>query len=127
MEEEPQGFEVLRRLREGSRIPVLMLTARGDDVDRIVGLEMGADDYVAKPFSQRELLARIRAVLRRAAPAPSGTFLDGDLSADWDRHLVSVSGEPVDLTDPMWFKIGINYYLKPGDDVADASDLTTLR
>ncbi|MEO7143603.1 MAG: response regulator, partial [Bryobacteraceae bacterium] len=66
------GFEILRRLREKSRIPVLMLTARGEDVDRIVGLDLGADDYLAKPFNPRELSARIRAILRRAATIPSG-------------------------------------------------------
>src|SRR5436305_13370362 len=59
------GFDVLRRIRDGSRIPVLLLTARGEDVDRIVGLEIGADDYFPKPFNPRELVARIRAVLRR--------------------------------------------------------------
>ena len=63
---ELSGFEVLRRIRAASRVPVIMLTARGEEVDRIVGLEMGADDYLAKPFSPRELVARIRAVLRRA-------------------------------------------------------------
>ncbi len=66
------GFEVLRRLRERSRVPVLMLTARGEEVDRIVGLEMGADDYLPKPFNPRELVARIRAVQRRAGGAPGG-------------------------------------------------------
>ena len=62
---ELSGFEVLRRIRATSRMPVIMLTARGEEVDRVVGLEMGADDYLAKPFSPRELVARIRAVLRR--------------------------------------------------------------
>mgnify|MGYP002353843687 CR=1 FL=1 len=64
------GFDLLRKIREASRIPVIMLTARGDDVDRIVGLEMGADDYLAKPFNPRELVARIRAVQRRTASSP---------------------------------------------------------
>ena len=63
------GLEVCRRLRQSSGVPVIMLTARGDEADRVVGLELGADDYVAKPFSPRELLARLRAVLRRAQPA----------------------------------------------------------
>ncbi len=62
------GFEVLKRLRQRSQVPVIMLTARGDDVDRIVGLEIGADDYVPKPVNPRELVARIRAVLRRTDP-----------------------------------------------------------
>ena len=66
------GFEILRRLREKSRVPVLMLTARGEDVDRIVGLELGADDYLPKPFNPRELAARIRAILRRYEPRAAG-------------------------------------------------------
>src|SRR5438270_2505800 len=82
------GFEVLRRIRSSSRIPVLMLTARGDDVDRIVGLEIGADDYLPKPFNPRELAARIRAILRRARPeetaesAPRKTLSVGDVEID---------------------------------------------
>ncbi|MGN6150447.1 MAG: response regulator, partial [Lysobacteraceae bacterium] len=65
------GLDVLRILREGSRVPVLMLTARGDDIDRILGLELGADDYLPKPFNPRELAARIRAILRRYEPRPA--------------------------------------------------------
>src|SRR6476620_11510283 len=70
------GFEVLRRLRDKSKIPVLLLTARGEDVDRIVGLEIGADDYLPKPFNPRELVARIRAVLRRSLPGKDGKVSD---------------------------------------------------
>lgn len=95
------GLEICRILKQDEEtrgIAIVMLTVRSDETDMVLGLEMGADDYVAKPFSQRELLARIRAVLRRAAPPPSGTLRSGDLSADWERHLVAVSGEPVDLT-----------------------------
>src|SRR5438132_1442698 len=66
------GFEVLRRIRTQSRVPVLMLTARGDDVDRIVGLELGADDYVAKPCTPRELVARLRGIMRRVRAQPEG-------------------------------------------------------
>ena len=66
------GLDVCRRIRETSRVPIIMLTARGDEADRVVGLELGADDYVPKPFSPRELLARLRAVLRRAQPAATG-------------------------------------------------------
>src|SRR2546430_14860097 len=79
---ELSGFEVLRRIRAGSRVPVIMLTARGEEVDRVVGLEMGADDYLAKPFSPRELVARVRAVLRRMAAdgqLPSGILSWGPL------------------------------------------------
>ena len=64
------GLSICRRLRAASRVPVIMLTAKGEDIDRIVGLEMGADDYLPKPFNPRELVARIRAILRRAEPAP---------------------------------------------------------
>jgi len=97
------GLDVLRKLRARSRVPVLILTARGDDVDRIVGLEIGADDYLAKPFNPRELLARIRAILRRVQPSPAGTSLPeritiGDVELDGAARVVRRSGEAVDLT-----------------------------
>jgi DNA-binding response OmpR family regulator len=98
------GFETCRRIRsapELSAIPVLMLTARGDDVDKVVGLELGADDYLAKPFNPRELLARIRAVLRRTASAPSPgrpRFRSGTLEIDFDAREVTVQGRRVVLT-----------------------------
>ncbi len=89
------GFEVCRRLRTVSNVPVIFLTARAEEVDRIVGLEIGADDYVAKPFSPRELVARVRAILRRleAAPAPAPLF-----QVDEDALLVRFKGEALDLT-----------------------------
>jgi DNA-binding response OmpR family regulator len=98
------GFEVLRRLRGTSRVPVLLLTARGEDVDRIVGLEIGADDYLPKPFNPRELVARIRAVLRRTREAkPAGSAVPeivrvGDIELDPATRVVRRSGKPVDLT-----------------------------
>ncbi len=93
------GLETLRKLREKSRIPVIMLTARGDESDRVVGLELGADDYVAKPFSPRELLARIRAVLRRARPdATSERLSAGGVVVDVGARSVEVDGELVELT-----------------------------
>jgi two-component system response regulator CpxR len=93
------GFEVLRRLRATSRVPVLMLTARGEEIDRVVGLEMGADDYLAKPFSPRELVARIRAVLRRMADAPAGGLLSfGALRLDARAHRAQVDGADLELT-----------------------------
>jgi DNA-binding response OmpR family regulator len=96
------GLEVCRRIRaapEWSTLPVLMLTARGEDVDKIVGLELGADDYLAKPFNPRELLARIRAVLRRGVAPPGGTrFVAGGLVVDFDARDVTVSGRRVILT-----------------------------
>jgi two-component system phosphate regulon response regulator OmpR len=95
------GFEVCRRIRAGSDVPVLMLTARGQDEDRIVGLEIGADDYLPKPFNPRELLARLRAVLRRRTPAgargvPPLRF--GRLEIDRDARLVRVDGAERTLT-----------------------------
>ncbi len=96
------GFDVLRQLRQGGvQSPVLMLTARGDDVDRIVGLEMGADDYLPKPFNPRELLARIKAILRRAretVPEEASELTVGPLSAHLKRREVSVNGDALKLT-----------------------------
>jgi len=102
------GFEVLRRIREAkdatARIPVLMLTARGEDVDRIVGLELGADDYLPKPFNPRELVARIRAILRRAkpelddAPATRERLRVGDVELDAAARLARRGGQALELT-----------------------------
>jgi DNA-binding response OmpR family regulator len=97
------GFEVLRRIRTASRIPVLMLTARGEDVDRIVGLEIGADDYLPKPFNPRELVARIRAVLRRVETDPqphadAGRLIVGDIELVPGTRTVQCAGQKVDLT-----------------------------
>jgi DNA-binding response OmpR family regulator len=98
------GFDVCRTLRARSRVPVLMLTARGDPADRIVGLELGADDYLPKPFEPRELLARVRALLRRASPAPAGgaeareVLRFGRLEIDRDAREVRVDGERRALT-----------------------------
>jgi two-component system response regulator CpxR len=94
------GFDVLRRIRQQSRTPVLMLTARGDTLDRIRGLEMGADDYLPKPFDPAELAARIRAILRRSAPqepAPAAIAI-GDVEIDGGTRTVRRRGAPVDLT-----------------------------
>jgi two-component system response regulator CpxR len=98
------GFEVLRRIRATSKLPVLLLTARGEDVDRIVGLEIGADDYLPKPFNPRELVARIRAILRRtrsdgkpAPPAPEIVRV-GEVELDPATRSVTRDGKPVDLT-----------------------------
>jgi len=96
------GFDVLRRIRDGSRLPVLLLTARGEDVDRIVGLEIGADDYLPKPFNPRELVARIRAILRRTrargeAPVPE-VLRVGDVELDPATRTVLHRGKPVELT-----------------------------
>ena len=95
------GFDVLRRIRNSSRIPVLLLTARGEDVDRIVGLEIGADDYLPKPFNPRELVARIRAVLRRTKTAegsPGDTLRVGGIELNPATRTVLQDGKRVDLT-----------------------------
>ncbi len=94
------GNEVCRRLRQRSDVPIIMLTAKDSEVDKVVGLELGADDYVTKPFSSRELVARIRAVLRRRSGledlAPS-TLQVGPVRMDVERHVVTVNGDPVSM------------------------------
>ena len=99
---ELDGLEVCRRLRRDpatASIPVIILTAKGDEVDRVVGLEIGADDYVTKPFSPKELVARVRALLRRARPeAASGVMSVGSLTVDFGKYTVRVDGATVSLT-----------------------------
>ena len=99
---EHDGWEVCRLLRQDSRtkhIPVLMLTVKNDESDKIVGLELGADDYMTKPFSPKELIARIKAILRRAkGPMLEETVAIGTLRVDFGKHLVTVGGKPVELT-----------------------------
>jgi len=93
------GMEVLRRLRKESQVPVIMLTARDSVVDKVSGLDSGADDYVTKPFAIEELLARIRAALRnKGGAAQSAALIAGDLVMDVERHQVSVRGQDVELT-----------------------------
>jgi DNA-binding response OmpR family regulator len=93
------GLETLRRLRARHAVPVIMLTARGDEADRVVGLELGADDYVAKPFSPRELLARVRAVLRRSQPASaSERMAAGGIEVDVGARQAWIDGRAVELT-----------------------------
>ena len=95
------GFEILKHIRQKSRVPVLMLTARGEDVDRIVGLDLGADDYLAKPFNPRELAARIRAILRRYEPhppAPSNRIETNGIVLDPGTREVTAGGKRVELT-----------------------------
>ena len=102
------GLSLAKRWRASSRskaVPILMITARGDEPDRVAGLDAGADDYIVKPFSPRELLARIRAVLRRRAPEQAGGRVTiGDLSLDADTHRVSWSGQPLKVG-PTEFKL----------------------
>jgi len=97
---EVDGYEVCRRVRQDSDLPILMLTARDDDIDKIVGLELGADDYLTKPFNPRELVARVRAILRRSQPAArlgQQPLHLGDLTIDPARREVTIAGRPVSL------------------------------
>ena len=94
------GFDVCRKIREaGSAVPILMLTAREEEADKVLGLELGADDYITKPFAIEELLARIRAALRKRSSARAGAVLSaGPLEMDVDKHSVTVKGQGVELT-----------------------------
>jgi len=101
---EVDGLDVCRQLRKTSGVPIIMITARGEEIDRVVGLELGADDYVTKPFSMRELMARVKAVLRRAQSGgegqPPATLLlgPGGLQMDVDAHSVAIEDTPLDLS-----------------------------
>jgi len=126
-----QGWEVCRELRRTSEVPILMLTARGEEMDRVLGLELGADDYIVKPFSFRELLARIHAALRRAAysqqsvaaPEPDDRIFLGDLLVDRRRHSVTRLGQPVALSpreyDLLVALLDANGAMVPRDDLLD--------
>jgi two-component system, OmpR family, response regulator CpxR len=92
------GFDVLRRIRSESRVPVVMLTAKGNTRDRVLGLELGADDYLPKPFDPAELALRIRAILRRVRPTAGGPIVLGDISIDPGDRTVRRNGEPIALT-----------------------------
>jgi two-component system phosphate regulon response regulator PhoB len=112
------GTEVCKMLKSGertSRIPIIMLTAKGEEIDRVVGFELGADDYVVKPFSIRELLLRVRAVLRRGRTEETDgrTITIGSLSIDTDRHSVSVAGKETTLT-TIEFKLLLTLAERPG-------------
>lgn len=115
-----QGMEVCRRIRNDKatgHIPIIMVTAKGDEVDKILGLEMGADDYITKPFSVKELLARVRSVLRRSAPREEAsdeeTFSFQGLTIDYRRHSVMVDEKPIELS-PMEFRL-LNFLVRhPG-------------
>ena len=112
------GLEVCRRIRQVSRVPIIMLTAKGDEADRVVGLELGADDYVAKPFSPRELLARLRAVMRRAQPAAiENEIVVGRVAIDVGARRVRVDAQVVELTG-LEFDILIALARRPGRVVA---------
>ena len=111
------GFEVLKKIREKSDVPVVMLTAKGQSVDKVVGLELGADDYITKPFDTKELLARIRAILRRFGRQEGkdrdGALRLGPLELDPNGYTVTKDGEPLELT-PTEFKILALLMKRPG-------------
>jgi two-component system alkaline phosphatase synthesis response regulator PhoP len=109
------GLDVARRLRAQSNVPLIMVTARVEETDRLIGLELGADDYITKPFSPREVVARVRAVLRRAESAPAAPPLirEADLVIDLTRHSVTRAGEPVELT-PTEFNLLAALAREPG-------------
>ena len=109
------GFDVARELRRTSTVPIVMLTARGEESDRIVGLELGADDYLVKPFSPKELVARVRAVLRRTSGTTAGAEVlrAGDVEVDLPKMRARVGGQPVDLT-PTEFELLATLAREPG-------------
>lgn len=118
------GLETLRRIRDRSAVPVLMLTARGDEADRVVGLELGADDYVPKPFSPRELLARVRAVLRRTQPQAMGEHLSAaGIAVDVAARDVQVDDRRVELTG-LEFDLLVALLRRPGRVVPRATLLS---
>jgi DNA-binding response OmpR family regulator len=129
------GLEVLRRLRQQAPTPVLMLTARSEETDRVVGLELGADDYLTKPFSMRELLARVHALLRRAEliqqmlqqdlARAERPLIDGALCLDAQAHLVTLDGQPLDLS-PTEFELLHLFLRSPGRAFSRAYLLDTV-
>jgi two-component system phosphate regulon response regulator PhoB len=115
---EMDGFEVCRLIKQNDKlknIPIIMLTAKGEEVDRVVGLELGADDYMVKPFSPRELILRIRAILRRGRPEETAKEVieRGDLIIDISKHKVTVKGKEVELT-PVEFKLLVTLIERAG-------------
>lgn len=108
------GFEICRQIRRESATPIIILTARDDEADKLIGLELGADDYVTKPFSPREVSARVRAVLRRSRGqvAPPAILRSGDIVLDPDSHTATLAGQPLDLT-PSEFNILVTLLHSP--------------
>ncbi len=116
------GMEVCREIRKFSHVPIIMLTAKVEEIDRILGLELGADDYICKPFSPREVMARVKAVLRRSSPEISGKKIRmGPVSLDEEKHTVSVNGNPLNLT-PIEYGL-LKIMLMHPDRVFSRSDL----
>ncbi len=119
------GLEVCKQLRgEGSQLPIIMLTARGQEIDKVLGLKLGADDYVTKPFSFMELMARVEAVLRRSQPGGLGhrsAYEFGDMTVDMDRHDATKGGKPIELT-PREFRL-LGYLLEHRGEVVSREEL----
>lgn len=122
------GFEICREVRKSSDIPIIMLTARGDVIDRVSGLELGADDYIGKPFEPRELVARVQATLRRAdlAASTSNKLEFDGLSIDTDTRTVKVDGKVVDLTS-MEYELLVTLARRPGKKLSRDDILSELR
>jgi two-component system, OmpR family, alkaline phosphatase synthesis response regulator PhoP len=122
------GLEVCRALRRESSVPIIMLTARAEEADRLIGLELGADDYVVKPFSPREVVLRVRAVLRRVEgeSAASDVLQAGDITLDLAAHQATVAGRPVELT-PMEFELLAVLVRSPGRTFARAQLLQQIQ
>lgn len=108
------GLEICKAVRRDSNVPILMLTARVEEADRLIGLELGADDYVVKPFSPREVVARVRTILRRTTAEPDkiGIIQVGDLKIDLEQHTITLAAKPVDLT-PTEFEILVTLARQP--------------
>jgi two-component system alkaline phosphatase synthesis response regulator PhoP len=124
------GLDVTRAVRKDSNVPIVMLTARGEESDKLVGLELGADDYITKPFSPKELVARVRAVLRRAESARQGPSAEviraGDVALDVPRMRLTVGGRPVDVT-PTEFQLLAALARQPGRIFTRAQLLDAVR
>ena len=125
---EPDGLDVIRAIRRDSNLPIVVLTARDDELDKLVGLELGADDYITKPFSPRELVARVKAVLRRMEPgdASSDLIRAGDVTLDVPRMRVEVGSRLVDLT-PTEFELLATLARRPGRIFTRGQLLDALR
>ena len=109
------GLDVCRQIRRTSNVPIIMFTARSEEADTLIGLELGADDYITKPFSPREVVARVRAVLRRAqGPEQTVSLLaESDVQVDLDRHVATIGGTPIELT-PIEFNLLVAFVRQPG-------------
>ncbi len=109
------GLDICRHIRRTSNVPIIILTSRSEEADKLIGLELGADDYITKPFSPREVVARVRAVLRRAqgSEQPTSTMVAGDVMIELERHMATIGEAPIDLT-PIEFNLLTAFVRHPG-------------